>query len=244
MVLNHKILVVALRNIIRSDTEDIFYHGTDGKNLKNILKDGFIKVPTEELLIEKYGTTKDEGTAVPVKGRVYVTKDLGYALMYAIGANMVGEKSSGSRLHKKGGIVIVKPTTPLYPDEDWVGDKFLSPYYDNKFDDKIYKLIKNALEECNPHLLEEIEDLQYNDDDGRYAYLSADNHTTFGKKIIHCLEDLDPETMAEVASHAPNLSHAGDLKVEEAWAFDVKTINPKLKKDGSNFFDLATRIDK
>lgn len=239
-------VVVAALKRVTADKKDIFYHGAKGRTIRKIVKEKTLKVPTKELLLKKYKTTEDEGTSVPVRGRVYVTKDLGYALMYAIGANMVGHESDVAvykRLWKEGGIVVVEPKVEsLYPDEDWVGEQFLDAYYNDDFDGKVYNLIRDALEDCNKRLLLEIENLRYEDDEGKYAWSSVDHHIKYGKKIIYCLENLKPEVMAEVASHAPNLSHAGDLEVKEAWVFDVKKVNPELKKDGSNFFELAEQI--
>jgi len=155
---------------------------------------------------------------------------------------MVGSDSDYDGLHDEAGVVIVEPTGDLYPDEDWVGEQFLGAYSSYGTKGPIYKLIYDSLEDCNQKLLDEIEDLEYEHESGRGAYDEYDEYIHYGKKIIYCLENLKPEVMAEIASYAPNLSHAGDLKIKEAWVFDTKTVNPKLEEDGSNLFEHATQI--
>ena len=227
-----KTLIAALKVVVAN--VDTMYHGSDGKTIRKIAKDGVLKVPTDEVLVEKYGSTKKR--SVPVRGRVYISRSLEYPLIYAVGGAVVGNDSVPDSFEKEGGIVVVEPQTEsLYPDEDWVGENFLKAVWD-KDDSEISKLIYTTVYNCKPRIVGEAKEVpQHKHHEYRY-YIS------FGKKILKCLEKKNPEGLAKIAAHAPNLSHAGDLKVKEAWVFDIRKINPKLKEDGSNFFDLATKL--
>ena len=213
-----------------------FYHGSDGDTIRKIAKDGVLKVPTDDVLKEKYGSTKKH--AVPVRGRVYISRSLEYPLIYAVGGKYVGSDSLPEWAKDEGGIVVVEPgTDSLYPDEDWVGEKFLTKVWDDT-GDEVSDLIYDTVYKCQPRIVGQAREVP-GEKHHQYRY-----YISYGKKIIKCLEKKNPEGLAKIASHAPNLSHAGDLEVKEAWVFDLKTITPKLKEDGSNFFELATRIDK
>jgi len=62
------------------DKSKIYYHGTSSENGEKILKEG-IKSPE---IIHRARLT-------PIKGKQYITTSLRYAIIYAIGGDMIGD---------------------------------------------------------------------------------------------------------------------------------------------------------
>jgi hypothetical protein len=76
--------------------------------------------------------------------------------------------------------------------------------------------------------------------DGDYVALA-----TLGRKILakSSKEDWD-DVLRGLMAKLPNRAvgrNEGNIPVVAAWKFD-KHLNPQLKPDGSNFFDLAEKI--
>jgi hypothetical protein len=105
-----------------------FYHGTDSEAAaQSILANGI--QPREITMPER---AKSRESLAPAQGRVYITSELGYAAIYALGANMFGHESPRDMVEKdrKGrpspygyifAIVGRDIAGDIVPDEDSIG---------------------------------------------------------------------------------------------------------------------------
>ena len=214
------------------DFAKTYYHGTDNdKAAKKILKKGI--QPPEVV----YQTLMS-----PVKGKVYLTPDLEYALIYSIRANMIGRELPSSFI-KPGTeyaylfVIKGKELKDIQPDEDSIGEMiyklagYRTPsklgggtYIESDTD---FKWLWNmAKKELTPRQFEKVID-------GEAAYWAA-----AGKKLVKKMTNDQKWQLIDAGSH---IAHTGSLKIKEAWKMH-KNDNVKLKKDGSNFFKVAKRI--
>ena len=207
---------------------DAYYHGGSGASVRQMAKDGYVMAPLE--------TGKAHQS--PLAGRAYLTKDLGYALIYALGADMVGYQGADANYGSgdaEGGIVLVAPNEDaLIPDEDWLGEQLTSGYmgdsnptYEKLQHQQALAPVFNNLKKHNPR-------------DSRLYEMAY--QSMLGKMAIRILMKYDPTYLKELAKESHSMSHEGNLKVLQAWVFDKVRDNPKLKKDGSNFFQIAQEI--
>jgi len=224
--------------------DGVFWHGGPGYAIRNIARSGYVHPSNPE--------GKARGYMAPVKGRAYLTRDLGYAIIYALGAAVVGDEiDPGMAKHvtkddTEGGVVQVRPDPKkLVPDEDWLGEVAsdgllaeLAPKglgsRSKKENVELFQSIRYAIKP----ILDKMRDLYARR--GDIALLEYANWARFGKQIARIL--LRHGTPQAVLDAAPNLSHDGPLPVVQAWVFDKVRDNPKLKKDGSNFFRVAKEV--
>lgn len=226
----------------------VFWHGAPGHAIRNIAHSGHVYPGNPE--------GKARGYMAPVKGRAYLTRDLGYALIYALGGDMVGQQiepeveKSLTKDDAEGGVVQVRPDPKkLVPDEDWLGEVVsngllaeLEPKGMGKYSKKEHIELFQSLQKINYGLalrpiIEKMRNLYNRGSIGLFEYA---NWARFGKQIARVL--LRSGTPKDVMDAAPNLSHDGPLPVVRAWVFDKVRDNPKLKKDGSNFLQVAKEI--
>lgn len=73
-----------------------------------------------------------------------------------------------------------------------------------------------------------------NSADGEVAY-----QATGGKRMLQHMSDDMKLRLLLMGAHA---AHDGNVKVSQCWRFDKIEDNHKLKQDGSNFFEVATRV--
>lgn len=207
------------------EATDTYYHGGSGASIRQMAKDGYVAAPLETG--NRYQS--------PLAGRSYLTKDLGYALIYALGGDMVGYQGNDPHYldGPEGGIVLVSPNEEtLIPDEDWLGEKFTSGFQGAS--NSIYETLKNqqALSQVFQNMQKQNKNKLW-----EMSYQSM-----IGKMAIRILMKYNPSYLKELAKESHSLSHEGNLKVLKAWVFDKAKDNPKFKKDGSNFFDIAQEI--
>lgn len=197
-----------------NESSGLYYHGTSKeKNGKSILKEGYIKPPK---------LPKKKNFLTPVEGKTYLSKSLEYSVIYTVGANMIGEDLPESILKADGYIgylfVVKDLINAIQPDEDNIGELI----YNNKIP-WLTTFAKNNLT-----------DLQYKKVmDGFYAYFAK-----AGKKLI---AKFTTNQLKELIDISPNIAYDGSIKFTEAWKFDKRNCS-KLKKDASNFFDIADRV--
>ena len=196
--------------------KDSYYHGTPTK--------GKAEKIWEEGILPDLSSTPEHEISKPIAGRVYCTKNLSYALMYALGGDMAGKKIV-SFLDKYGqfGYVFVIPGKQLkeiHPDEDEVG----KAVYEKKLP-WLTKLADKRLAD-EEALLDGVRDGDYE------SWIKA------GKLLLPRLTD---EQKIEIIEKYGNIAHEGILHPTEMWQIDRNLI-PDLKKDGSNFFQLAKKI--
>jgi hypothetical protein len=218
----------------RRDRGKTYYHGTSTEEAaRAIMRHGL-----------QPGQPSATGPMDPVPGKVYVTRDLAYAVIYGLGTNMVGhavDPDMAERLTDKGrnpyGYVFIVPGVELrdiQPDEDSVGEMIskgepswlralaeetlrgvYSPYPDDE-DDEQRDLYRSIL-------------------DGEYAAWAEG-----GKLVLDQLEDDEILALVDVA---PHVAHHGPLTPTEVWRFDKVADAPMIAPDAHNFFDIATRVD-
>lgn len=201
------------------------YHGTPIEaRAKSIISDGI-----------KPDLSTTEGLSRPVDGMVYLSKNLEYAIIYLLGANMLGDELPDSLLENRYGYLFIIESENLgehiQPDEDQVGEAI--------HDAKISSLTKyhNILK--NTEALDEEDEVQFYNNlyeqvkDGDYAsWIKA------GHLLLPILTDEDK--MAIIEQYG-NVAHRGLVLATECWKFD-KLLCSKLNKDASNFFDLAEKV--
>jgi hypothetical protein len=216
--------------------DKMFYHGTSKTEAaKAILKNGL--VPPE---------ITRKGQLVPVKGRVYITDQLRYAIIYALGGDYLGHdpRPSMTETDPYGYVFEVDGSElrDVQPDEDSVGE-FMSDVYRKLKEEgkaprfsqsaslygdeeqKVFTAIWNAMTETQRR-------------NGAQNYLYA-AWAAGGKRAVKYMPDwmkvwLIDHSMAHVA-------HGGNIPAKGCWRFDRRK-SKQLAKDGSNFFQLAKRI--
>lgn len=201
-----------------------YYHGTSSENAFNeILKDGL--KPGDVTLAKT--TSKAKENLNPVKGHVYITTDIGYAQMYAIGGDLAG--SSYMPKDRKYGYLFVIDGAELkdiQPDEDQVGELIYKALNKKIFDPVVSRYVLAASKKLTDRQYKKFMDGEY----VMWAHL--------GKKLLADMPDSDKLHFVNLAS---NVAHHGNLNFKEAWRIDLAKI-PQLKRDGSNFFEQAERV--
>ena len=211
----------------QSDLEQVYYHGTPKEeNAKSIMATG-INVPD---LSTRSGYLK------PVEGKVYITPKISYASIYAIGGSMAGHKVSDWMLKDYGqyGYVFVidgQQLKDIQPDEDSIGEMI-----SNGEADWLDDLARDALEYEDYD--DEGQDLGYN---GLYDAVMGGEYDAWASAGKIVLDSMTDEQKLELIDLGAHVAHTGNLMPKETWRFD-RNLTVELAKDGSNFFDLAERI--
>jgi len=225
----------------------VWYHGTPSlKTAERIAIEG-IRPPTLALVTGKYRSPRS--MLAPVRGRVYLTPDIAYAQIYALGANMAGSELPNSVKNDYGryGYVLVVPGSELVdlqPDEDEVGELLSSALLgpprqggwigehgtrawtrDPSFMEELARFARKVL------TAKQLWSLTH--DVGIAVEASA------GKRALKKMSDAMKLRIIALDTH---VSHAGPpLHPVEAWEIDRER-SPELKADGSNFFNVATLV--
>lgn len=198
------------------------------------------------LLPGNTGTDAPEWTPLP--NRVYLTPDLNYAIIYALGGVFAGARRTeghDERIRREGRYGYVWRVADLslanvIPDEDHVG-KALGQVLDGTraaqwwltelaeaagLDD-----IPSTDAEMGPEgwsVMEGVEDGLYSD------YIAA------GKAMLPLMSQ---EDVARFLAEFPesSIAHLGPVPVSEGWRLD-RLRYPDIAEDGSNFFEIAEKI--
>jgi len=228
-----------------------FYHGTPNSEAgEKILQDGELRPGTSDL-----------SSMAPVSGRVYLTPSLAYVIPYVCGgvcdSNTV--KSLVERGGQRGYLFVIQSDAlhDLLPDEDvlgqlicadhWLRETFERqirdhyPDYEQMADDARYEAMV-GYEEDDPDFNYEEFALEYNFQENLYDCKFPE--VALAGKFL--LKHMDDEELVELledleGDRSSALSHDEPVRWSEAWRFD-KRLAPKLKSDGSNFFQLAERV--
>jgi len=236
----------------------VFYHGTSNTKVgKKIIQDGELR-PAEA----------SYDFIAPVPGRVYLTPSLDYVSAYVCGG--VCDSNKVKTLIKRGGqygyLFVVKgqDLSDLVPDEDILGNSLAAnkPSWLREEFERLLDEHRNEYESMHDQALSDAMEIaaeEEEDPDGFdpefysqwYSFLDNVYAGAFpemamaGKFLLKYLEEEELITLMEEMSSGGNkwnaISHDGPVKFSEAWKFDKK-LAPKLKKDGSNFFELAERV--
>lgn len=210
------------------DRSKKYYHGTCKiKDAKDIMTNG-IKAP--DLSLQK------KNKLTPRQGKVYITPDIHYAQIYAIGGDMAGSESwipSEAKEHPFGYLFVIdgKDLVDIEPDEDGVGEimhdilnRQAKTFPVSDFEKNLIHMAQNIL---TPLQFKKLKDY------GDYGDLA-----TAGRKIIPRLNDKQKLWFIDKGAH---VAHEGTIKPKEVWKIDLHKIKD-LKRDGSNFFQVAEKI--
>lgn len=233
-----------------SDVERTYYHGTSKEEAgKSIIKSREIIPPDLK---------NREGKLRPIEGRVYLTSDLKYSVIYCLGANMIGTDIPDSMIEKDGNygylfVIDGKSLIDIQPDEDAVG-RMVSDLvnreniYNYNLDD-VQWLEDFAIDILDniPYESEDYEDEEEEDYGNIFWYDTlldavkdrmADDGAQAGKILLDRMSDVQK---LDCISAGAAISNKGSIRYSEAWRFD-KRKSSQLKKDGSNFFRIAERV--
>lgn len=200
-------------------TEDIssktFYHGTTTKeSADSILKNG-IQPPNLE---------NRKGLLKPVEGKVYVTHDIGYAQIYALGGDIAGHTDPYSKKrYGQHGYVFKFAGDKLkdvQPDEDSIGEMVGN----GKGPNWLHRMASTHLAASTIRKAKE----------GEYDY-----YAKVGKVLVKRMSD--PQKLELITHHGAHIAHHGPIIPDEAYRIDRDKTH-LLKRDGSNFFEHAERI--
>jgi len=191
-----------------------YYHGFPSEKSLQSIKDTGLQPP--DLAGKK-------GNLTPVAGKVYCTPDLRYAIIYCLGAAMIGQKMSDIAIGSFGqygflAVIYGNQMTDVQPDEDSVGEMI----YDRKFP-WLNRLADQYIAASSIRRIM----------DGEYSYWAK-----AGKTLMKRMTDAQKHELIDAGAH---VAHGGALQPDEIWKFDKKR-SQELEKDGSNFFDIAERI--
>lgn len=208
-----------------------FYHGTaTQESAKGIMANGL-----------KPRNIQGRSQLAPVAGRVYLTPQLSYAYIYAIGGDMAGSTSvMQSWAQEPYGYVFVIDGHDLgdvQPDEDSIGEWF---YNHSTQGEKSYFGRKPICTDPNMagiynHIKNSATQLQLKKAlSGEYSAWAA-----IGKKAVKTMPDSYKLRLIQDGAHVAN---GGEVMPKECWMFDKAKVNPMMKKDASNFFQLAKKV--
>lgn len=232
----------------------VFYHGCQNELLaQQILASGILKAPD---------LTGRKGFLKPMAGKVYLTADLPYAIIYALGGDVAGHSFPESQWAGSPiGYLFTVAADSLHdigPDEDLVGEflgealniaklKAMKP--DDRQYDSYTKFHGPDARTFGPsydlwrdeHLYGTLYNYartlgdmtRRNLRDGDIAWQAR-----AGKTAIKKLPDW---VLLKIAEKSGTVAHTGDVRFAEAWKVD-KARSGELIKDGSNFFDVAEKI--
>lgn len=224
-------------------TARTYYHGTSDSEIgQKIVADGILKSPEIEDLNKRYG----QSHLRPVEGRVYLSPSLRYAIIYALGGVFAGTDMPDSRRGKGGDygylfVVDGKSLTDVEPDEDTLGGLIgkLSHLDPSEYDD--HPELTAALR-ADPDLVARLAGMlpSYltptmlrNVKDGRYAW-----YAKAGKRLLKLLP---PSIRVKVAELGSAIGAQSSVPWTSAWRI-AKSRSAELKKDGSNFFEVAEKV--
>jgi len=218
------------------------YHGTYKANAaEKIMSDGFT-----------VSDIQGKRSLAPMAGRVYMTPSLHYAIIYAIGGDYLGSTlDKPLRPDETYGYVFeISPddlSADVLPDEDVVGEILTLSYEMNtKPNEEQSGELANELRNT-ADLIRTFAHMfnQYTADvlPMRRAALDGEYHAwaRIGKRVLKKLDGTDPRIKAMLQLKTTHQSHRGDLAPTRAWRID-RRLTSQLAKDGSNFFDVATKI--
>ncbi len=196
-----------------------YYHGTSGENGEKIIKEG-IKAP------EIVGKTR----LSPVKGKQYITTDLGYAIIYAIRGDIFG--TSYKNNSNDFGYVFEIPgknIEDIRPDEDSVGEIIYNELKSKKRNDKLIWLIHLYSYNATQNQKKNLENGEF------------DAFAQVGKKILKLMTDEQKLLLIDIGNS--HIAHESSKNLMPTIAYKIyyKDIQ-YLKNDGSNFFKYAEKI--
>lgn len=171
----------------------------------------------------------------PVAGNVYLAKQVSYAAIYAVGADMLGAELPSSFIAKDGKygyVFVVKTQKKLLPDEDFVGsiasDVMLNMA--SRASPRVCQAVSMALSTMN---------LPKNKAWSlKHGYATTQSHV--GKRLLKLLPGWALNELAN-SEFMEGVSVAGAVEWEKAFRLNKQRCS-ELKRDGSNFFQIAELV--
>ncbi len=221
------------------------YHGTKTIAAANaIIHSGVIEAQCDI----KMGR-KPRGALTPIQGHCYLTPNIKYACIYALGGNMVGMDYKLRKGEDRYGFVFVirdSSSLTLVPDEDEIGhylreapDIINGKYYNRHMDnlafgeemgkDKALAYEMKAIAER--YLTKNQQDRLWHD----YEY---DIMAIVGKKLMKFIPSSTKQKLVDMGCH---VSTPEKVTFDEVWRLD-KTKNPDIGFQAQYFFEVAKRI--
>jgi hypothetical protein len=223
---------------------------------KNMLYHGTYKIKAARDIVRKGlrgAEIQGKSHLAPMKGRVYMTPSLRYAIIYAIGGVYLGSKYPKDHIESGqtyGYVFEIDPddlTDDMLPDEDIVGEALAEAYQiDNNPKYVPYSDIGKELVK-NPNL---VKSLSYNFKICRRDIPSTcrsaldgmiTGHARLGKHFLRKHDANYGPIKAIMNLKSAHQSHGGSVMPIRAWRID-RRLTQKLEKDGSNFFDIAKLV--
>lgn len=196
------------------------YHGSSEEKGLQIIRDGFVKPGNLNV--------RRRGYLVPVAGRSYLAQELRYAVIYAIGGDMLGVDISDliPRMGRYGYVFVFDASDigENQPDEDSIGELIYQGENGKPCPEWLIHLAKSYL---TPNQYRKVIG-------GEYMYWAQ-----AGKKLVKYMSDGNKKELID--RYGAHVAAVGEIPFRRAWKFD-KIKNVELKKDASNFFQLAERV--
>jgi hypothetical protein len=204
------------------------YHGTPTTSrAEAIARDGL-----------KGQETQGKAHLAPVAGRVYMTPILRYAVIYALGGDMLGSELPERMIAESryGYVFMIDGDTlgEVEPDEDSIGEWLSTNAVRNgreyipkfQYTDPLFRLWYNIKNAFTPAQFSRAMD-------GMYAAWAQG-----GKRALKILSANDKALLIKQGTH---IHHPSGVMPSQCWRID-KTRCPELSKDGSNFFNIAEKV--
>lgn len=223
---------------------DVLYHGTKDENLaKAIIACGEIRPGA---------TIQGRGHLASVARRTYLTRDLRYAAVYALGGDFVGTAMGDQHIKVRGRYGYAFTCDPAQlrdpqPDEDCIG-AFIGRHTKQRWDTSAVPWRNLGLHvdipEDDPEHVQKLviwrkiatamTPRQFQRSaQGLIAYQASG-----GKRALKALTRADKELLIKWGAH---IAHLGPIKPTACWRID-RTKSAKIAKDGSNFLQIAEPV--
>jgi hypothetical protein len=213
------------------DTSARWYHGTSEASAMAALARGSLWARE----------TVGRGRTAPLEGRIYMTRDLGTALVYAFGGMMAGNDPwKGERWRGRGAVLEIIPGTECVPDEDWIGLAISEALRrdTNPLHPEVLPVGRVLVREI-PRALSD----RWSRYD-RYKLSEASVQSSMGKAAIRALQKTarGRAVLDTLTTSAPLLACDQTSRVVRGWSFD-KQESKRFDPTGANFFDIATPLE-
>ena len=197
-------------------------------------------------------TEQTRHSLAPIKGRVYMTPSLRYAIIYAIGGDMLGHRMPEGFIKpglRYGYVYEIDPadlTDDVIPDEDIVGAALVGAYRIQNGKMNTFSALEREMSE-RPDLVRRlaylfdaytraVPTIRKGALDGEIA-----SEAKLGKRVLKDHGRHSQDMQAILSLENMRQSHGGMVMPTRAWRID-RRLSHKLLKDGSNFFDVATKV--
>lgn len=228
-----------------------YYHGTSSEQAA-------ISIMKEGIKVQYYDKGKGVNL-IPVSGRNYITADLHYAIIYALGGVFLGTTAPpvANEENRYGYVFVIKGIQlgDIQPDEDVIGEMIMKVFsWGTSYDPSTLKrslkfvesknkkkFIKNVFNDMNLRTVLKLYAMN-NLTDKQLSKLKDGEYDMFahaGKKLVKLLPEKILLTLITYGAHIANDSA---LQPFEAWKID-KLRSEELKQDGSNFFQIAEKVN-